>query len=118
VKKEEKEKWPSTTSAHKGRHQENRENAYAIPAAYNIEMKPAIIALGLICARRRVRDGATGDNTQVCMPSVPMFANPHRAHEAIVNPRVDRNSAMSSGSMRGAPRPAVYPSEPHLQTVL
>jgi len=38
-----------------------------------------------------VRDGATANNnTQVCMPSVPMFANPHGAHEAIVDPRVDR----------------------------
>lgn len=37
-----------------------------------------------------MRDGATGDNTQICMPSVPMFANPHSAHEAIANPRIDR----------------------------
>lgn len=52
-------------------------------------MKPQIIALAPIRAIRRVRDGASADNTPTWMPSDPRFANPHSAYEAMVYPRFD-----------------------------
>jgi len=52
-------------------------------------MKPQIIALAPIRAMRRVRDGASADNTPIWIPSDPRFANPHSAYEAIVYARFD-----------------------------
>ena len=52
-------------------------------------MKPQIIALAPIRAMRRVRAGASADNTPIWMPSDPRFANPHSAYEAMVYPRLD-----------------------------
>ncbi len=38
---------------------------HAMPAACNVEMKPAIIALGPMRAMMRVRDGASADKTPI-----------------------------------------------------
>jgi hypothetical protein len=83
---------------------ENRGDTHAIPAACNVEIKPQIIALAPIRAISRVRDGASADNTPICMPSEPRLANPHNAYDAIVNPRFDRafSEAISACRLRYA----------------
>ena len=64
-----------------------------MPAACSVEMNPQIMALGLMRAMRRVREGARADSTPICMPSELRFAKPARAYDAIVKPRVE--SALS-----------------------
>ena len=60
-----------------------------MPAACNVDINPQIIALAPIRAMRRVRAGASADNTPIWIPSDPRFANPHSAYEAMVYPRSD-----------------------------
>ena len=67
-------------------------STHAMPAACNVERKPQTTALGPIRATRRVCDGARADTTPISMASDVMFANPHSAYDAIVNPRFDSAS--------------------------
>ena len=55
-----------TTSAHmywQGRG--DQDNTHAMPAACNVDIKPAIIALKPMRAMTRVRDGASADSTPI-----------------------------------------------------
>ena len=88
----------------RGRGEDDRNSTHAIPAACNVERKPQTTALGPIRATRRVWDGARADTTPISMASEVMFANPHSAYDAIVNPRFDSASgeAISCCSWRYA----------------
>jgi hypothetical protein len=61
-------------------------------------MNLQIIALGLIRAIRRVREGASANSTRICIPSEPRLASLQSAYDAIVNPRGESASpdAMSA----------------------
>jgi hypothetical protein len=79
-------------STGRGTGEDDRNDTHAMPATCNVERKPQTTALGPIRATRRVRDGARADTTPISMASEVMFANPHSAYDAIVNPRFDSGS--------------------------